>query len=42
MKNVSMEEISLRISYKQRLIVSVADRELFSEYILGIEAAKVW
>ena len=44
MKNVLMEEISLRdiIQTKDDIISKIADpRELFSEYILGIEAAKV-
>ena len=44
MKNVLMEEISLRDIIKTKeLINSVVanDRELLSEYILGIEAAKI-
>ena len=44
MKNVLMEEISLRniIQTKDAIVSKIADpRELFSEYILGIEAAKV-
>ena len=44
MKNVLMEEISLRDIIKAKeLINSVVanDRELLSEYILGIEAAKI-
>jgi len=44
MKNVLMEEISLRniIKTKDAIVSKIADpRELFSEYILGIEAAKV-
>ena len=42
MKNVLMEEISLRdiIQTKEDIISKIADpRELFSDYILGIEAA---
>ena len=44
MKNVLMEEISLRDIIKTKELINsvvVNDRELLSEYILGIEAAKI-